>query len=150
MNLQNPLASVRTIVLIDWPSREVPETLARAGFEVNVKGGPGPEDFSVYELDGSEIVTRRTGQQPKRADLVYSYRPLSELPGIVELAKTLQARTIWTQSGLSAPDIKDPRGCWVAAPDAQAARKLVQSAGMSYLFETYIVDACRRLRTAKP
>jgi predicted CoA-binding protein len=150
MNLQNPLASVRTILVIDWPSRELPETLVRAGFQVIVKGGPGPEDFSAYDLIGGEIVERHIGRPPDRAEVVYSYRPLSELPDIVESALKLQAHTIWTQSGLSAPDIKDPRGCWMSGADAQAARKLVQSAGMSYVFETYIVDACRRLQTAKP
>jgi hypothetical protein len=150
MNLQNPLSLVRTILVIDWPSREVPETLVRSGFQVFVKGGPGPEDFCAYELNGGEIVERGTGRAPDRAEVVYSYRPLPELPGIVELALKLHAHTIWMQSGLSAPDIKDPRGCWMSVADAKAARKLVQSAGMSYVFETYIVDACQRLQTAPP
>jgi hypothetical protein len=35
----------QTILVIDWPSKEVPETLARAGFRVVVRGGPGPEDL---------------------------------------------------------------------------------------------------------
>jgi hypothetical protein len=58
--------------VIDWPSREVPETLARAGFHVVVRGGPGPEDYLAYELDSSrnlaqnpdEVVVRHIGRAP--------------------------------------------------------------------------------------
>ena len=30
------LAMARTVVVVDWPSRDVPDTLARAGFTVLV------------------------------------------------------------------------------------------------------------------
>jgi hypothetical protein len=35
------LARSPSVLLIDWPSRDVPATLAAAGFTVIVKGGPG-------------------------------------------------------------------------------------------------------------
>ena len=69
------LKAVETVLVIDWPSREVPESLARAGLRVVVRGGPGPQDFSAYELPGGEVVVRRTGGAPGRADLIYAYRP---------------------------------------------------------------------------
>lgn len=93
MNLREVFKTVRTVV-IDWPSKEVPETLARAGFQVAVRGGPGPEDFSVYELNNGEVVVRHTGRAPELADLIYSYRPLSELAEIIAAARGLHAKTI--------------------------------------------------------
>ncbi len=41
MDLKEIFRTVQTILVIDWPSKEVPETLARAGFRVVVRGGPG-------------------------------------------------------------------------------------------------------------
>jgi len=137
--------SVETVLVIDWPSREVPETLARAGFQVVVRGGPGPEDFSLYELNDGEVVARHIGRPPDRADLIYSYRPLSELPAIITDAKRLQAKTVWTQSGFSAPGIKDARGCWVSEQELQSARSLVQSAGLNFITEPYVGDVAREV-----
>ena len=135
------LGNIRSVLVIDWPSREVPETLARRGFDVVVRGGPRPEDFSAFDCSGSEITVRKIGRPPERADLVYAFRPLSELPGIIALAKDLQAHTIWTQSGASSAGRKDPRGCWLPENDASAARKLVESAGLTYIDQPYILDA---------
>ena len=143
MTRKEMLETVKTILVIDWPSVEVPNTLARAGFQVIVHGGPGPEEYYAYELNNGEVVSRHVGRPPDRADLVYSYRPLSELPEIVATAKRLQAKTIWTQSGLSAPGVKDPKGCWLPDEELQAARNLVQSAGLNYVTQPYIVDVAR-------
>ena len=38
------LRSAESILVIDWPTEELPETLARAGYVVVVKAGPGPDD----------------------------------------------------------------------------------------------------------
>jgi hypothetical protein len=43
-----------------------PDTLARAGYEVHVHGGPGPEDYSAYRWDGDEGVVERIGRPPGR------------------------------------------------------------------------------------
>ena len=145
MDAKELLKSVRKVLVIDWPSREVPELLARAGFHVVVRGGPGPEDFSTYEMNNGEIVVRKVGRRPERADLVYSFRPLDELPDIIAVAKTLNARTVWTQSGLSAEGVRDPKGCWVREEQQELARNLVQAAGLNYLSEPYIGDAVREI-----
>jgi len=139
------LKNVRTVLVIDWPSKDVPEELALAGFHVYVQGGAGPTDYSVYELSDGRVVARHIGRPPERAELVYSYRPLSELPQIVARAKALQAETIWTQSGLRAAGTNDPKGCWVPEQELELTRQLVESAGLRYLSEPYIGDAVRKV-----
>jgi len=143
VNPRDVLKTAKTILVIDWPSKEVPELLALAGFHVVVQGGPGPEDYSVYELTNGKVVARHSGCPPDRADLIYCYRPLTELPQIIAKSKGLQAKTIWTQSGLSTDSTKDPKGCWIPADELQIARNLVESAGLNYVTEPYIVDATR-------
>src|SRR5215470_12936161 len=76
------LATARTILVIDWPSRDVPGSLAFAGFTVFVKGGPGPTDYATWELDSGEPVSRQLGREPDQVDLVYCHRPVGELPDI--------------------------------------------------------------------
>jgi hypothetical protein len=36
------LSAATSILVIDWPSADVPDTLAGAGYAVYVKGGPEP------------------------------------------------------------------------------------------------------------
>jgi predicted CoA-binding protein len=135
------LRDARGVLVVDWPSADVPESLARAGYKVYVKGGPGPRDFTVRELDGNDVVARPLGDRPERVDVVYAHRPLGELAGIVELGKQLGARVLWWQTGLSGPEVKDPRGCWVPQEDSRQARALAEAAGLSYVDDAYIVDA---------
>lgn len=149
MDLKRIFQTVHTILVIDWPSKEVPETLALAGFQVVVRGGPGPGDYSAYEVNKGQAVAHRTGRPPELAEMIYSYRPLSELPEIITLARRLQANTIWTQSGLSALGVKDAKGCWVPDEELRSARNLVQSAGLNYITEPYIADAVREIRAAR-
>lgn len=141
------LKTADTVLVIDWPSKEVPELLALAGLHVAGHGGPGPEDYSAYKVKDGEVVEHRTGREPARADLIYSYRPLSELPEIIATAKRLGAGTIWYQSGFAAGGVKDPKGCWVAEEELTLARNLVAAAGLSFLTEPYIGDVARELRT---
>lgn len=140
------LASVHSILVIDWPSRDVPDSLVLAGFHVTVHGGPGPEDYFVHEIIDGKPTERRTGRPPDHADLVYSYRPLAELPQIIASAKSVGAKAIWTQSGLSAPGVKDPKGCWLSDADRTNAAKLIRSAGLTHFSEPYIGEVARQLR----
>jgi len=148
MTAREILQSVRTILVIDWPSKDVPESLVRAGFEVIVRGGPGPEDFSAYELKGDAVVARSTGRAPERVDLVYSYRPLGELPGISDLALKLHAKTIWSQSGVLSNGAKDAKGCWLSPDDLTASRALVERGDLKFVHEPYISDVARELQPA--
>ncbi|HZR57369.1 MAG TPA: CoA-binding protein [Terriglobales bacterium] len=111
VNLKEILRTAGTVLVIDWPSKDVPEALTLAGFHVIVHGGLGPENYAVHELDEGKIVIRHLGHRPESADLIYSYRPFSELQQILDTAKALHAKTIWAQSGLSAAGVNDTKGC---------------------------------------
>ena len=124
---QKVLESARRILIVDWPSRDVPDTLAGAGYAIFMKGGA-----AVLALEP--------------VDMVYVHRPLAELEEIVATANSLGARAVWYQSGLTSTDVKDPKGCWLPEDASRAARALVESAGMQYVDDVYIADAVRRLR----
>ena len=137
------LAETRSILVIDWPSRDVPASLAFAGFTVFVKGGPGPADYAAWELDRGEPVARQLGREPDRVDLVYCHRPFGELPGIVALAGRLGAHAFWWQTGLTSGGGLDPSGCWVPPEESRQARELAAAAGLAYIDDVYIADAAR-------
>ena len=136
---------VKTVLVIDWPSKEVPELLALAGFNVVVHGGPGPEDYSGYKVNDNQVVSRRIGRPPEHAELVYSYRPLSELPQTIAAAKQVRAKTLWTQSGVAPDGQKNQNGCWLPNEELRSARNQVEAAGLIYITEPYIGDAVREL-----
>jgi hypothetical protein len=135
-----------SVLLIDWPSEDVPDTLVRGGLSVHVKGGPGPTDYSVRELADGSVTARKTGRRPDHVDLVYVHRPIQELPQIVATAREMGARAMWYQSGLTSEGAKDPRGCWLLASESQRAQALAEAAGMLYVDDRYIADAVRQNR----
>lgn len=121
------LAGAERVLVVDWPTREVPDSLARAGLEVTVHGGPEPDHYVAYEVEDGEVVERWVGQPPEAADLVYSYRPVDELPEIVETARGLGAKAVWVE-------LSD-------AAERARAREIVDSAGLVYVDEPSIVEA---------
>lgn len=143
MDAKEILQGVHTILVVDWPTKEVPEGLTLSGFHVWVQGGHRPEDYYVYEVSDGQVVSRHAGRPPERADLIYSYRPLKELRKIIATAKSLRAKTIWTQSGLTAAGEKDPKGCWLAEDERSSAQSLVEAAGLNYITEPFIGDVAR-------
>ena len=130
-----------SVLLIDWPSEEVPNTLVRAGLDVHVKGGPGPDDFAIRELTDGSITTSRTGRRPRQVDLLYVHRPIDELAQIVAAARDLDATALWYQSGLDSDGTNDPRGCWLPAAESERARAIAEAAGLLYVDDRYIVYA---------
>jgi hypothetical protein len=135
-----------SVLLIDWPSVEVPDTLARAGWTVHVKGGPGADDFSVRELENGTVTSRKTGHPPDRADLIYVHRPIAELAQLIAMASGMGAGALWYQSGLTRDGVRDPRGCWLSHDDSRHGRALAEKAGLLYVDDRYIVDAVNELR----
>lgn len=138
------LASVKTVLLVDWPSRDVPDTLIQTGYTVHYKGGPAADDFFVCELHDGQAVERRTGEPPAHADLVYAHRPHSELTDIVAMTKQIGAAVLWRQSGVGHDGTPDPRGCWVPREESDQARGIAEAAGLRYVDDVYIADAVRR------
>ncbi len=138
------LAATKTVLLVDWPSRDVPDTLARSGRTVISHDGPKPDEFNAYELDGAEVRLRAVGQPPERADLVYTHRPIDELGEIVEGAKAIGAKAVWFQSGLDGTGANDPTGVWLPDEESRRAREIVESKGLVYVQEPYIADAVRK------
>ena len=123
----------------------MPDALARGGFTVIVQAGPGPEDYFAQEVEGDEVVERRIGRPPDRADLVYAHRPVDELPDIVAMATELGAKALWLQSGLTGSGEKDPTGCWLPEEQTRTAREIVEGAGLVYIEQPYIAHAVRNL-----
>jgi predicted CoA-binding protein len=144
------LARARSVLVIDWPSRDVPAALAAAGFDVTVKGGPGPTDYTVWEVTGGEPVTRQLGHAPEHADVVYCHRPFGELPSIIAMAQQLGATAIWRQSGLTSAGGKAPDGCWVPPGESREGRELAAAAGLNYIDDIYIAAAARALGGTGP
>jgi predicted CoA-binding protein len=139
------LRSADSVLLVDWPSRDVPETLVRAGYQVFVKGGPGPYDYTALELHGEEVLSRPVGRRPRHADLVYSYRPVGELPDVIAIAGQVGATAVWHQSGRDSAGAPDPRGFSMTWAESQEARAVVESADLTYVEGPYIADTVRRL-----
>ena len=121
------LASATSVLLIDWPDRDVPDTLARYGFRVCSSDGPRDDQYSAYELVGGQVRVRPLDAPPDMVDIVYAHRPLTELERIVEQARALNSRAVWLQTG---------------SPDARA---VVERAGLIYIDSPYIADAVREV-----
>jgi|1185.fasta_scaffold40138_3 predicted CoA-binding protein len=125
MTAGDALRDAKTVLLIDFPSREVPDSLARAGYEVVVQGGPKPEDYFGFTAEGDHVSERRLGLAPEHADIVYVYRPAEELAEIVEKARQIRATVVWCESG------------------SDVARRIVEDAGFVYVDSPSIVEAVR-------
>jgi len=121
------LAAATSILLIDWPDREVPDTLARSGYRVASADGPTDDAYNAYELVDGAIRVRALEGPPDQVDIVYAHRPLDELDRIVEQARTLNARAVWLQSG------------------SRQAREIVERAGLMYFDSPYLPDAVREV-----
>ena len=142
-DVESVLAGARSFLVVDWPTRDVPDTLARAGYDVVVHGGPAPDDYTAYDVAGDDVVRRKVGRPPEHADVVYTHRPLDELPEVVEAARSVGARAVWVQSGRDQDGAKDPAGCWMPGEAAAGARAMVEAAGLEYIDAPYIADAVR-------
>jgi predicted CoA-binding protein len=128
MTPEQLLRGASTILLIDWPTREVPDTLTRAGYTVVASVGPGPEEYDAYAMGDGAVESRHVGRPPERAEIVYSHRPTEELPTIVDLAQRVGARAVWCETG------------------SDEARRIVESAGLVYVDRPPITDAVRAAR----
>ena len=125
----------RTVLLVSYIGPEIPDTLAEAGFDVVVKTGPGPDDWSPA--------------RPTRVDLVH-LDVGTAFDEYLAVAVELGAHTFWYHSARTRPPAPaDNRGCWVPAPQAEAQRRATEAAGLRYVDDRYLADVVRRwMRTS--
>lgn len=93
---RNILKNATTILLVDWPSPDVPFALLKAGFKVF---SYSPGRYSAAEIDGKEkIVFRKLDGQPGLVDIVNVYRPEEEHAAIIaDHVLPLKAKVLWLQ-----------------------------------------------------
>ena len=137
------LSTSTAVLLVDWPDRDVPDTLARHGFSVTSHDGPGPNEYNSYQMADGEVVVRAVDGPPSQVDILYVHRPIDELASIVEQARTLNARAVWLQSGIDPNGARNPRGCWLPSHDAARAKQMVESADLVFVDSPYLPDAVR-------
>ena len=142
------LAGIKDVLVHNWPSEDVPNSLAEAGYSVTVYGGPEPDDIFRHEVSDGQSVVTRTGTPPEHADLVYvlpwpGYLLDVDLPRIVDQARAIGATTLWYQSALAAEGVQDPHGCWLPEDEARHVREIVEGAGLRLVADAYIADAVR-------
>jgi hypothetical protein len=100
-----------TVRFVDWPSGDVPEAFVRAGHEVVVQGGP--DVYAGWQLHESDVTTERVTGTPAHVDLLYVYRPIDELPGLVEVGRRAGATVVCVQFSAASPEAPpDRRGGW--------------------------------------
>lgn len=116
------LRAARHVVVQDFPARDVPDSLLRAGLTVTIYGGPEPADVSTHERVDGAVVERERGRRPDRADLLYVYRPFAEIDGILAEGGRLGVQTIWRQPEVALTDA-----------DGEAWRERVEAAGFAYV-----------------
>ena len=132
------LRATRSVLLIDYPGRIVPDTLTRAGFDVVAHEGPGPDEYRRYSVgDDGSVERTEGGPAPEHADLVFSYRPIDELPPIVEEAKRIGARAVWLHVDGTDDDVSE-------------SRRIVEQAGLVAVSEPFILDAVSSLGPSSP
>lgn len=141
------LEEAHSVLVVGAPSEDVPDTLARAGFDVLVRGAE-PTKYAARELVDGEISERPAGL-PERLDLVYVHCPVQELPGTVMIARSLGAKAVWFQSGRTQGGASDPKGCWLPEDEELQARQTVEAAELAYVGDVYIADAVRESTTQK-
>ena len=136
------LRTVRTVLVVDWPTKDLPATLFGAGYAVVVKGGP-EDRYVAYEAAANGSIRHQPIGRPGRVDLVHVYRPIDELSGFVTLALELGATTVWVLSALAPDGNARPTACSLPPEASAAARRLVETADLVYLDHPYIADAVR-------
>lgn len=144
------LAEAHHVLVHNWPSTDVPHTLARAGLAVTVIGGPAPDDVTVTEVVDGEIASRWTGVLPERVDVLYVYpwpgfALERDLPGAVATAAQRGASTLWYQSALAPYGSQDDHGTWVEEAEAERITAIAREAGLEAVIDVYIADAARAL-----
>ena len=123
------LRDATSAYVIDWPSREIPDSLAQAGIRTFVHGGPRSDQVDEFVVgEGGAVELANHGVMPEHVDFVYSYRPVGDLPNVIAAAQDLGARAVWHHE------------------PSDDARNLVEAAGLAYVEGPNLADQVRRVR----
>ena len=89
------LKMAKTILLVDWPSVDVPRTLLKAGFRI-YSYSPGQYSEAVLGGDNNNVTFNDIESTPGEVDIVNIFRPEQEHAEIIEMhALPLKANVIW-------------------------------------------------------
>ncbi|MBS1530112.1 MAG: CoA-binding protein [Bacteroidetes bacterium] len=89
------LKKAKTILLIDWPDKNVPHSLINAGLKVY---GYSPDHYNEATDKAGDIVFNRLNERPASVDIVFIYRPEAEHERILkDQVLPLGAKIIWLQ-----------------------------------------------------
>jgi predicted CoA-binding protein len=123
------LKKARTILLVDWSSRDVPRALVEAGFTVFCSS-PGRYslvqvvDESPADVDAGDVfpaqkgqsgylVFRKLSESLPTIDIVNVYRPENEHTGIVENhVLPFGAKTLWLQPSVASAEARRLAGLY--------------------------------------
>jgi uncharacterized protein YndB with AHSA1/START domain len=139
------LRAARRVLLVSYITEEVPRALVRAGIEVLVKSGPGPDQWSVPRLDDDTLVfdPRTTPLTP--VDIVH-LDVGSLFDDNLDLAVELGASTYWAHSGRTHPaEPHDEQGTWLPDDVSALQREKTEARGLRYLDDVFIADAARTI-----
>jgi hypothetical protein len=153
VDLREVLRPGSAVLLVDWPSQDIPRSLLAAGFTVlsaNLArgtasqyslvppGSPAPQPRDGVEVmaaqrdgDGPLLITRLVAM-PARVDILCAYRPAEELAGIARRAADIGATTLWVQD----------------KPLPDDARAVANAAGLRVVENRSIAAAVRELGLA--
>ena len=138
----------KSVLIVDWPSQDVPRELIAAGFDVfsaNLAAGTASrysvgERSAAQSRDGVEVlppqrdgdpplIISRLATMPEHVDVIAFHRPAAEHAGIAQRAVDLGARMVWVQLGTLADD----------------ARRIAATAYIAVIEDTSINDAIHSL-----
>lgn len=143
-----------TVLLVDWPSQDVPRALLAEGFEV-VSANFAAGTASAYSLAGADgeasspdgqgetpapdregdaaLLIRRLEATPQRVDVLAVFRPQDEHARAVRNAMDLGVRVVWVQRGTLSDE----------------AREMAAGAGIAVIEDVSMADALQQLRSVR-
>ena len=133
------LARARAVLLVDWPSAAVPNSLLRRGYEGIRQGGSGTRRLPLARPPSGRTALSRcrpADRRPNRLLLPAAGRT----HGVVGLAVLVHADVLWFQSGVSTDGGRAADGYWLADQDRQVAARIARDAQLALVSDVYIVD----------
>jgi predicted CoA-binding protein len=147
MDIEYVLQHSSRVLLVDWPSTNLPRRLLEAGFDVFGVSPAGyteaklsreaPDNqikasvYSPEQPDGDYLIFKKLERAPEQVDIVHVFRPAPELSGIIDREVIpLRATTLWLQPPLT----------------SDAASQLCKRCGITFVEGVDIVETIQRIK----